>query len=536
MAIRTKLNYSTAEKDFSYASDYENVQKSLESSKNSYLDQVAKNEANIKAMYDKVDTEVGQYTSGQEGVAIDNPGIDFQETWGDSKQEYAALNRKIVAGVGTVEDRAKLSKLDATVDGAKNFAANLLVQTQNYDIARENPGGEGGVDLTSLTNTPEKLLSMEILSGRASGSQKMIIDPNTLEQRLEVSDSKGKLLNTVYAKQLSTSLDAGGAGNIDLLKDARPQQTAVVKNLINKESGKIDNSFYIESKGIPETFSKEITLEDGTKKIQYYNKLNVEAVKDKLFIPTIAAAEGFISENQNNPQAISSYYNSILGPSQIDFTTGEPVAYEPFKSGEYTGTDEQKEKFKKAFLNNTFNDNIVKNRDVKMEKGMVATPEGKKGSGSGGGNKGITPRLKQIKSEIINIIGGRAAYDNKGILRKNIGLTTVQPEEVVDLFGKYGVKVKTREQLINEGIEGLNPFEGPSLYFIDKSKKLKPVVSFDNQQNIKGVIEAYRDYLIQTNAGQSEVKAWENTTKEFYNVDPTKGQPFKTEEEIKINK
>ena len=104
------------------------------------------------------------------------------------------------------------------------------------------------------------------------------------------------------------------------------------------------------------------------------------------------------------------------------------------------------------------------------------------------------------------------------------------------LFGKYGVKVKTREQLINEGIEGLNPFEGPSLYFIDKSKKLKPVVSFDNQQNIKGVIEAYRDYLIQTNAGKSEVEAWENTTREFYNVDPTKGQPFKTEGEIKINK
>ena len=531
MAIRTKLNYSTAEKDFSYASDYENVQKSLESSKNSYLDQVAKNEANIKAMYDKVDTEVGQYTSGQEGVAIDNPGIDFQETWGDSKQEYAALNRKIVAGVGTVEDRARLSKLDATVNGAKNFAANLLVQTQNYDIARENPGGVGGVDLTSLTNTPEKLLSMEVLSGRASGSQKMIIDPNTLEQRLEVSDSKGKLLNTVYAKQLSTSLDAGGAGNIDLLKNAEPQQTAVVKNLINKETDKIANSFYIGSGDTPETFSKEITLEDGTKKIQYYNKLNVEAVKDRLFIPATAAADGFISENQNNPQAISSYYNSIIGPSQIDFITGKPVPYEPFESGEYTGTDEQKEKFKKAFLNNTFNNNIVKTRNVKMEKGMVATPEGKKGSGSGsgGGDKGITPRLKEIKSGIINIIEGRAGYDNKGILRKNIGLTTVQPEEVVDLFGKYGVKVKTREQLINEGIEGLNPFEGPSLYFIDKSKKLKPVVSFDNQQNIKGVIEAYRDYLIQTNAGKSEVEAWENTTREFYNVDNTKGEPFKTE-------
>jgi len=392
MAIRTKLNYSTAEKDFSYASDYENVQKSLESSKNSYLDQVAKNEANIKAMYDKVDTEVGQYTSGQEGVAIDNPGIDFQETWGDSKQEYAALNRKIVAGVGTVEDRARLSKLDATVDGAKNFAANLLVQTQNYDIARENPGGVGGVDLTSLTNTPEKLLSMEILSGRASGSQKMIIDPNTLEQRLEVFDSKGKLLNTVYAKQLSTSLDAGGAGNIDLLKDARPQQTAVVKNIREKETDKIANSFYIGSGDTPETFSKEITLEDGTKKIQYYNKLNVEAVKDRLFIPATAAADGFISENQNNPQAISSYYNSILGPSQIDFITGKPVPYEPFESGEYTGTDEQKEKFKKAFLNNTFNNNIVKTRNVKMEEGMVATPEVKSDSRKFNETIGITPK------------------------------------------------------------------------------------------------------------------------------------------------
>ena len=522
MAIRTKLNYSTAEKDFSYASDYENVQKSLESSKNSYLDQVAKNEANIKAMYDKVDTEVGQYTSGQEGVAIDNPGIDFQETWGDSKQEYAALNRKIVAGVGTVEDRAKLSKLDATVDGAKNFAANLLVQTQNYDIARENPGGEGGVDLTSLTNTPEKLLSMEILSGRASGSQKMIIDPNTLEQRLEVSDSKGKLLNTVYAKQLSTSLDAGGAGNIDLLKDARPQQTAVVKNLINKESGKIDNSFYIESKGIPETFSKEITLEDGTKKIQYYNKLNVEAVKDKLFIPTIAAAEGFISENQNNPQAISSYYNSILGPSQIDFTTGEPVAYEPFKSGEYTGTDEQKEKFKKAFLNNTFNDNIVKNRDVKMEKGMVATPEGKKGNGNGSGKGKLDPRALEIRDQLQGLIKSNGTEWGPGAI--------VESTEVAEVLNNYGVNnVLTLQQIKDQGLEGSieNRDKEDSIFILDDNK-LKPIKAFTQNPTIKSLIEGYRTILNETGASAADKKAWNDATSDLYSIDITQGRTFET--------
>ena len=481
MAIRTKLNYSTAEKDFSYASDYENVQKSLESSKNSYLDQVAKNEANIKAMYDKVDTEVGQYTSGQEGVAIDNPGIDFQETWGDSKQEYAALNRKIVAGVGTVEDRAKLSKLDATVDGAKNFAANLLVQTQNYDIARENPGGEGGVDLTSLTNTPEKLLSMEILSGRASGSQKMIIDPNTLEQRLEVSDSKGKLLNTVYAKQLSTSLDAGGAGNIDLLKDARPQQTAVVKNLINKESGKIDNSFYIESKGIPETFSKEITLEDGTKKIQYYNKLNVEAVKDKLFIPT-----------------------------------------EPFESGEYTGTDEQKEKFKKAFLNNTFNDNIVKNRDVKMEKGMVATPEGKKGNGNGSGKGKLDPRALEIRDQLQGLIKSNGTEWGPGAI--------VESTEVAEVLNNYGVNnVLTLQQIKDQGLEGSieNRDKEDSIFILDDNK-LKPIKAFTQNPTIKGLIEGYRTILNETGASAADKKAWNDATSDLYSIDITKGRAFET--------
>lgn len=531
MAIRTKLNYSTAEKDFSYASDYKNVQESLESSKKSYLDQVAKNEANIKAMYGKVDTEVGQYTSGQEGVAINNPGIDFQETWGDSKQEYAALNRKIVAGVGTVEDRARLSKLDATVDGTKNFVANLLVQTQNYDIARENPGGEGGVDLTSLTNTPEKLLSMEILSGRASGSQKMIIDPNTLEQRLEVSDSKGKLLNTVDAKQLSTSLDAGGAGNIDLLKDARPQQTAVVQNLKNKESGKIDNSLYIGSEGIPETFSKEITLADGTKKIQYYNKLNVESVKNKLFIPTIAAAEGFISENQNNPQAISSYYNSILGPSQIDFITGKPVAYEPFESGEYTGTDDQKEKFKKAFLNNTFNDNIVKNRDVKMEKGMVATPEVNKGRGSGSGDGGISSRALEIRNQLEALIPKKNTNDPNGKEGVLMYDSNIDPAKVAKVINKYGInEVLTLQQIKDQGLDekGLEDRDKDDQLFVLYKEELKPIKAFTKNPTIKGLVEGYRNILEETGASAADKKAWNTATADLYNVDSTQGKTFNT--------
>ncbi len=69
-------------------------------------------------------------------------------------------------------------------------------------------------------------------------------------------------------------------------------------------------------------------------------------------------------------------------------------------------------------------------------------------------------------------------------------------------------------QLVEDGIEDL---EDSKLFFVNKTGNILPAISFDNQQNIKGVIEAYRDYLVQTSAGQTEIKAWENMTKEFYN-------------------
>jgi hypothetical protein len=128
--------------------------------------------------------------------------------------------------------------------------------------------------------------------------------------------------------------------------------------------------------------------------------------------------------------------------------------------------------------------------------------------------------LQEIKAGMIDLMNKQMA-NSKGAENQDL---PIRAADVADLFENYGVKVKTRSQLIEEGLG--DDLEEGKLFFINKSGVALPVKAFDKQQNIKGVIEAYRDYLVQTSAGQSEIKAWEDITKEFYNKPtlPNSGQ------------
>jgi hypothetical protein len=232
--------------------------------------------------------------------------------------------------------------------------------------------------------------------------------------------------------------------------------------------------------------------------------------------------------SESDKEGAIALYNSVLGPGQRDPQTDKEIPFVPIDASNFVWDKATQKKYEDAYVNYNLNNFLKKDRNIKSVAYKEPEKDSNSGSGKGGGGKdGKYPRLNEIKTGIgslIKKVTGESAYDSNGILKGDIGVVDIQPEEVVNLFENYGVKVKTKQQMIEDGLgEGL---DDSKLFFINKSGFAQPAVSFDKQQNIKGVIEAYRDYLVQISAPQSEIKAWENITKEFYNKPtlPNSGQ------------
>jgi len=505
----------------SYADADEKLQKGLQTAATSYVAQLEKNAAEIKLMYDKVDQALGEFTSGQSEMELNNPSVDWDETWRGAKTEYANLNRKIAAGIGTADDRRRISELDAMVNSTTDNIANVTLLAQSAAEARKNPGKMGGIDMGS--NNPLTLLAMEILNGNTKGSKKLVTNLNTNppNQAWEVYDDKGRLIWTKSTADIEQMLEKGGSGGVTVIPAETETMENNVASLKNVETGKINNDFYkLDANNRPEVKTRVITLPDGTKKIETYNELDMAKIRASIG-SNIRAGAGALSDSDK--EGAIALYNSVLGPGQRDPQTGEEIPFVPIEATNFVWDEATKKKYNDAYVNYNLNNFLEKDRQVKLEAYSESSSQTSSGGKKGGGG---SPRLKEIKTgmvDLINKITNKSAYDEKGILKGDIGVVSIQPEEVVELFQKYGVKVQTRQQLVEEGIQDL---EDSKLFFVNKAGNIIPAVSFDNQQNIKGVIEAYRDYLVKTSAGQTEIKAWENITKEFYNKPdlPTGGQ------------
>jgi len=505
----------------SYADADEKLQKGLQTAATSYVAQLEKNAAEIKLMYDKVDQALGEFTSGQSEMELNNPSVDWDETWRGAKTEYANLNRKIAAGIGTADDRRRISELDAMVNSTTDNIANVTLLAQSAAEARKNPGKMGGIDMGS--NNPLTLLAMEILNGNTKGSKKLVTNLNTNppNQAWEVYDDKGRLIWTKSTADIEQMLEKGGSGGVTVIPAETQTMENNVASLKNIETGKINNDFYkLDANNRPEVKTRVITLPDGTKKIETYNELDMAKIRASIG-SNIRAGAGALSDSDK--EGAIALYNSVLGPGQRDPQTGEEIPFVPIEATNFVWDEATKKKYNDAYVNYNLNNFLEKDRQVKLEAYSESSSQTSSGGKKGGGG---SPRLKEIKTgmvDLINKITNKSAYDEKGILKGDIGVVSIQPEEVVELFQKYGVKVQTRQQLVEEGIQDL---EDSKLFFVNKAGNIIPAVSFDNQQNIKGVIEAYRDYLVKTSAGQTEIKAWENITKEFYNKPdlPTGGQ------------
>jgi len=359
----------------SYADDFANVQKSLESSKTSYVNQLKENAKEIQAMYNKVDQQLGEFTSGQSDLEFGNPSVNWDDTWRDSKTEYANLSRKIVAGQGTAADKQRISQLDAMVSSTTGNISNLTLLAQSAAEARQNPGKMGGIDMTS--NSPDTLLAMEILNGNTKGSKKLVtnLKANPPTQAWEVYDNKGRLIWTKSTGDIEQMLEKGGSGGVTRV----PDETQTMENntsslrLIGEDgkAGEINDDYYIkDASGRPALKTRVLSLPDGSKKIETYNELDMAAIKRAIELNIRAGAEGLSNSDKESAIAL---YNNVLGPGQRNPQTGEKIEFVPIEATNFVWEGDMKEKYEKAYVNYNLNNFLKKDRQVKTEAYKVPT-------------------------------------------------------------------------------------------------------------------------------------------------------------------
>ena len=113
----------------------------------------------------------------------------------------------------------------------------------------------------------------------------------------------------------------------------------------------------------------------------------------------------------------------------------------------------------------------------------------------------------------------------------------VDPTKVAEFLNDYGInQVFTLQQLKDQKFKNADEEEinieeeyGNDALFVIDDGEIKPIKAFTKNPTIKSLVEGYRSVLKETKASAADQKAWDTATADLYNVDPTKGEIFKTE-------
>ena len=112
----------------------------------------------------------------------------------------------------------------------------------------------------------------------------------------------------------------------------------------------------------------------------------------------------------------------------------------------------------------------------------------------------------------------------------------VDPTKVAEFLNDYGInQVFTLQQLKDQKFKNADEEEinieeeyGNDALFVIDDGEIKPIKAFTKNPTIKSLVEGYRSVLKETKASAADQKAWDTATADLYNVDPTKGEFFKT--------
>jgi len=356
-AAGSRLTYNNREIILSDQKINQKLQDDIVGATTGYIDAAIENKKEIKKMYDKIDERVGAFTAGQSQEEFANPSVNWDDTWREAKTEYAELQRRIVNGDGTPEDKKRVSDLDAMVNTSKGSISDIALIAGIAKEAKVNIGKMAGIDTAG--NNVDTLEAMEVLNGNAKGTKKLVTDleSNPPSQRWEVYNGDGKLLWSESCANLDLMIQKGGSP-INVVPDETQQYENVRANLINNETQEVDD-YYFQSDGgeRPKLFFKD--LKNG--KTEQYYKIDIDKVLAKNGTMLRANADALSGTSIEEATAL---YNNVIGPGRRNPRTDKEIPFTPLPTDNFVWDDKTKKLFTDAYIDYGLNNYVQRERNV----------------------------------------------------------------------------------------------------------------------------------------------------------------------------
>ena len=356
-AAGSRLTYGNREIILSDQKINQKLQDDIVGATTGYIDAAIENKKEIKKMYDKIDERVGAFTAGQSQEEFANPSVNWDDTWREAKTEYAELQRRIVNGDGTPEDKKRVSDLDAMVNTSKGSISDIALIAGIAKEAKVNIGKMAGIDTAG--NNVDTLEAMEVLNGNAKGTKKLVTDleSNPPGQRWEVYNGDGKLLWSESCANLDLMIQKGGSP-INVVPDETQQYENVRANLINNETQEVDDYYFQSGDGErPKLFFKDL----GNGRTEQYYKIDVDKVLAKNGTMLRANADALSGTSIEEATAL---YNNVIGPGRRDPRTDKEIPFTPLPTDNFVWDDKTKKLFTDAYIDYGLNNYVQRERNV----------------------------------------------------------------------------------------------------------------------------------------------------------------------------
>ena len=449
--MANRLTYSTQVADvYTDEAAFKDLQKGLSSATSGYIEGLKANATRIKKMQDEVDQKVGLFTSGQSDVEVSNPSVNFQETFGGTKIEYAAINRRIALGIATIQDKERAATLLNLAPTAKTSMVNMVSNAQSYDENKKSSGSQGGLDLLAPGAYKDQrfndMKSMEIFNGRAPGTKKLItnLDVNPPVMTWKVYDENGKEIFSRTTTEIEQMGMQGGEGFLPIIPD-NTSSFETVANSLNGKDGKLRPEFLKgttteDGRFEPEYKDRVIkTDESGTKTIQKYEVYDIEKIRGAIGNESRAIAAGMY---ESNVQSAISFYNNILLPNRRNPITGEPIEGKALLYTNQVWDDETKKLFEEAYVDYQINNYIQPPAPVgnpEIVRKTVTQPKQY--------DQDIRDFMQQGREIARQRIQATDIIDkDRTATKKELENTNITKKDVIDLYKDQGIKVVDRNE------------------------------------------------------------------------------------------
>lgn len=395
-----------------------------------------------------------------------NKSIDWHSAYDPYIEEYANLNLTLLNG--TSQNRAdtlkRMSKISEAVNTSADTMVSLMSEYPKFETGVKQIGLPGG--LSSIGNGEGTVNAYNVLTGKAKGGVKVILDPKTLVQSFVVSgEINGKTFTTPFdSTQLNKA--ANGAGVLNYNYDTSEQDDIMKietglfsskKDKFGKDTGipdVIDDKFFLSES----VRTKEgVSQKKGSTTYIDSRKVNEQMVADTLKPKIDIQADGLLA----NPLSAVGTYHDVFNGSDATITADTLLAN---KHGE-------KDTFKKAYLDYVMR-TIPKTRPILDENGNTVKIEiaDKKPIKVGKAPVGQKPTASQINKKDFNAdIANKIESGNGVVVGK--GNTLVIENGIGRVVGKDGLDIDTggeTDPTILQGYVGGSARPKPKLKGIKK--------------------------------------------------------------------